>query len=219
MADTVYTRVVSTDKSGNTRIRYRRNTFYADNSSTMIRIDDEAGPWLAYAARAHPKAVNSALASAGWKLRKELQDSIYRGKAGSTRWPRLSDVHRYGKIDDLKERRRQPRTWAYGRLVKAVAYHRDKQMMRVRVGWLSKSAARLGTILQSGEKTGEMITEKERGLFHAAGVHMKKGRKRIDVPPRPLMQPVWDDKKAEMLRFIEKRIWKKIANPSWHWMG
>lgn len=200
--------------------RVRRYKFYDSATGTSLEISDEAGPFLAWAAKNVPTALNSALGSAGYFLRKDLVDAIYRGQAGSVTWKRLSDVHRYGKITDLKDRTPTPRTWAYGRLVRAVAYHRDKARMRVRVGWLSRSAARLGVILQSGRRDGAALSGRQRRLFWAAGSHLSRGKSRLNIPGRPLMEPVWQAKRPAILRFIEQRTWKKMGmGKTFGWRG
>lgn len=92
---------------------------------------------------------------------------------------------------------------AGGKLAQAMGYSHKRGTMTASVGWLSKSAARLGAKFQQGDK--ERITPKMRGLFHAAGVIIGK-KNEIITPARPVMVPFFRNRSKWILDTILKRL-------------
>jgi len=97
-------------------------------------------------------------------------------------------------------------TWpAGGKLAQAIGYEHRPKSMRADVGWLSKSAARIGARFQEGDKT--QVTKKVRGLFFAAGIRLaKKEGDMIVNPPRPVMLPFFQNRSRWILDQVTKRL-------------
>lgn len=91
-----------------------------------------------------------------------------------------------------------------GSLTQAVGYE-HKQFLRVGVGWLSPSSAKLGYWFQAGKKT--TVSPRMRRFFAAAGVPLSKGKAIVESPPRPVFSPVFARHGREIPRRFEERIW------------
>jgi hypothetical protein len=92
---------------------------------------------------------------------------------------------------------------AGGKLAQAMGYEHKRGSMRADIGWLSKSAARLGAKFQRGDRT--KITKKMRGLYWAAGILLGK-KNEIVQPARPVMLPFFKNRSGWILFQIEKRL-------------
>jgi hypothetical protein len=195
------------NKDGETKIRMRNYEFFTKNGS-MVTVKDGVTPFMAYLAKTFPKEFTKALGSVGWWLRKRIQEAAYSENPPHAHWPALSDIQQLRTLDDLKRERlgkklRDPATHAFGALVKAVGYKRDKALMRVRVGFLSQDAAAKAARLQAGFST--KVTDKTRRFFAAAGLGIPKGET-IETEGRALIQPVFEASKKEIGVRIETKI-------------
>ncbi len=173
-----------------------------------VEIKDESAPYLNHLAKTFPHELNRALRHIGWWMRKEMQDAVYRGGPASARWPRLSQIHASRTIDDAKGRFKAPATHPYGRLIRALGYRHDAAAMSVRIGWLSRAAAQQAEKLQQGERV--QVTEKMRRFFWAAGVPLTTST--INVPARPLIEPMFFEKRREIHARIEKRVLRNLRS-------
>jgi hypothetical protein len=100
-------------------------------------------------------------------------------------------------------------TWpAGGKLAQAIGYKHERKSMRADVGWLSKSAARIGARFQEGDKT--QVTKKVRGLFFAAGIRLS-GKQTIVNPPRPVMLPFFQNRSRWILDQVTKRLGQYVS--------
>jgi hypothetical protein len=100
-------------------------------------------------------------------------------------------------------------TWpAGGKLAQAIGYEHTRKSMRADVGWLSKSAARIGAKFQEGDRT--TVTKKVRGLFFAAGIRLS-GKQTIVNPPRPVILPFFQNRSRWILDQVTKRLDQYIS--------
>ena len=83
-----------------------------------------------------------------------------------------------------------------------IAYVVSKADSTVKVGWMSFQSRKLAAQLQDGYDIP--VTTKMRKHFFASGLGLDKTS--INVPGRPLVQPVWDDDGKDLLRKFELRI-------------
>ncbi len=90
-----------------------------------------------------------------------------------------------------------------GKLAQTIGYQMKPGTMHASVGWLSKSAARMGANFQRGEK--QKITPKMRGLFWAAGVKLS-GKEIISQPARPVIEPFFNNRSGWMLTLLLNRM-------------
>lgn len=100
-------------------------------------------------------------------------------------------------------------TWpAGGKLAQAIGYKHERKSMRADVGWLSKSAARIGAKFQEGDRT--TVTKKVRGLFFVAGIRLS-GKQTIVNPPRPVMLPFFQNRSRWILDQVTKRLGQYVS--------
>jgi hypothetical protein len=203
--------VAGSKKSGQVEFEkvqgFRRRVFFANESGSPVRIsiDDGGGRYLRHLAEIFPKEFARAIKSAGWALRKDLQEDIYRGGPGEARWMPLSGPHAGKVFDDAKPvKPNVPRTHPMGQLVRAIGYRYDAASQSVRVGWLSHSAAKRGAELQRGFRT--RVTKKMRRFFWAIGVPLAKGTTMIETPERPLFDVVLRHRERAIQRYIENKV-------------
>ncbi|MBC16555.1 MAG: hypothetical protein CL942_05830 [Desulfovibrio sp.] len=185
----------------------RKYPFYSKATGSMIEIRDGITPYMSYLVQTFPDELNKALGHIGWWMRRRIQDAVYEEDPPGTNWPELSDIQRLRTLDDIKRERlgkrlRAPATHAFGQLVRAIGYKRDKHLMRVRVGWLSKAAASRAARLQAGFSTP--VTPKMKRFFAAAGLPIPSGS--IKTEGRELIQPVFDATKGEVMQRIEDKV-------------
>ncbi len=169
-----------------------------------LSIDDGGGRYLRRLASQFPREFAKAIKSAGWALRKDLQDDIYKGGPGEARWSPLSGPHAGRVFDDAKGIQRVPRTHPMGQLVRAIGYRYDRSSQSVRVGWLSHSAAKRGAELQRGFRT--RVTKMMRRFFWAIGVPIAKGTTMIETPGRDLFDTVMRHREKAIQRYIENKV-------------
>ncbi|WP_018125701.1 hypothetical protein [Desulfovibrio oxyclinae] len=182
----------------------RTYPFYSSHrGGARVAIRDTTAPFMAFLVRTFPSEFNRALGSAGWWLQQEIKNTVYDEDPPGENWPELSEIQQQRVLDDAKGHFRQPATHAYGQLVKAVGYRRDKRLMRVRVGWLSPAAARRAWSLQRGFST--RVTDKMRRFFGAAGLPIP-AEDTIESPPRDLITPVYEGSRDEVFERIEQKI-------------
>lgn len=217
---------------------------------TLVRIEDQAGPFLAAWARTFPKEFPRALRSLGYWLKGEYQRAMRSGgRSVGQRWGQRSLVAQYKPFDRLrrsqfKKRRKSEATHEAGSLTAAlgsaspltrkgtrmgreagfgsgklqgrggVAYRFDKNRLSLSVGFLNSSAS-YARMLQGGllgEKKAwpfhgrQPVTDAMRKMFWAAGVPIAKDTKFIEAEPKPLVKPLFQLKRGEMLRRMELRL-------------
>lgn len=156
-----------------------------------IEWDDNATPWLESTLRHFPQFDQRAMKSLGWMLAKEMKAGIKSGAPGGSRYKPLSGIKRRGNgrqraITSGKAGR------FLGKLARAIGYQYKDNDGSLIVGWLSRSAAALGTRIQGGETI--TVTPKMRAFWAAAGrknvFPLSKDTKEINVPARPTIEPL-----------------------------
>lgn len=198
--------------------KLRRYGFY-DGGGSLFIINDGITPYMAMLARTFPKELTRALGSIGYETKRELQAIM---KAGSgpagTAWKPLSEsvwlqFSRYEgrqKKLGLSERGKMGTGALFGKLTRAVGYKREKDLMRVRIGFLSLSAAKLMMNLQQGFQTDVSSALRRKfntGALQGAGDEIK-------TPARPLIAPHYRNIEGGLARRIEDKISGYLAGSS-----
>lgn len=194
-------------------LKQRRNPVYFDKAFG-VRLDvlDGGGEYLRHLAREFPAEFNRALKSIGYQTRIKLLTALRQGGSRSAKWDKVSGVKEQAD-PAVKGGERLRRTRArsfYGQLGRAggmvgkspIAYVVSKADKTVKIGWMSFQSRKLAAQLQEGFDIP--VTTKMRKHFFASGLGLDKTS--INVPGRPLVQPVWDDDGKDLLRKFELRI-------------
>lgn len=100
-----------------------------------------------------------------------------------------------------------------GKLPSAVRWKLTKD--QVQIGFLNRRAAAYAAAVQDGRRgdshlfehsESQQITEDMRRMFWAAGIPLARGKSALNQPPRPLVKPLFDQRKQEILARITYRI-------------
>lgn len=183
-------------------------------TGTLVKINDTAAPLLAHLADNFPGEFSRAVRHVGWRLRQEMVAAAYRGDVANHGWPPLTDLQKQRLLDRAKaedrggQMRKGLTPWHFGHIARAVAYKWEPAAMRVRVGWLSHSAARLAVQVQAGFETP--VTPKMKKFFWAAGAKPPAGAS-ITSKPRPLVYPLFLASRAWIEQTITERIFEILA--------
>lgn len=194
----------------------RRYRVYGGPGQTLLDIQDGASPYLQTLAVRFPTYTDRALRHMAWWLRGVVKGEMRQSSPGGRRWAKAAGVTRYRVLEAFKRsgkirrytRLSRPRkggaSWPEaGALTNAVGYEHPR-LMAVAVGWLSRSAVRLGIRFQGGNKT--RVTNKMRALYRAAGVPLKAGKREIEQPARPVFEPIFRARRVEIGTKIEQRV-------------
>jgi hypothetical protein len=194
----------------------RRYTVYAPPGGTIMRIDDGATPYLNSLAVRFPNFTDRAMRHMAWWLRGIVKTEMRASAPAGQRWPKTAQITKYRVLETFKKSYKagdstrgkfgDPKQES-GRLINAVGYSHPS-MLNVRVGWLSRSAAKMGVIFQGGQQT--KITNKMRMLFMAAGVPLAAGKRMINQPPRPVFEPIFKARREQIGEIIETRVAKHL---------
>lgn len=180
---------------------------------TMLRIEDEAGPYLADMARLFPAEMRRSLRATGFWLKGELAKAMRTGNVPGTSWPRkasrawqnfnyVKSAAERSEGDPFANSRRPGRV--YGDLWRAVGYWQGRDDMTVQIGFRSRPAARMMGMLQAGVTTA--VTPRVRRAAFALGLPLSKGKTVLKIPARPVVAPLYRHLHAQIIRRIETRL-------------
>lgn len=190
----------------------RRSVYFDQTFGVRMDVLDGGGEYLRHLAQDFPKEFDRALKSIGYQLRIKMITAVRQGGSRSAKWAAVSGVKDVGDSSVKKGsvlRRTRARSF-YGQMgapggkkgKSPIAYVVDKTAHKVTVGWMGFESRKLAAKIQEGFDIP--VTTKMRKHFFASGLGLDKTS--INVPGRPLVQPVWDDDGKELLRKFELRI-------------
>lgn len=184
----------------------------------VISVEDYATPWLIKKMHDLPLYQEKALKSLGWYMQKEIKKGIESGAPGGKRYKKgmsakrrraleykVKSIGRAKKFFAGLQSSAKPYPWL-GRLRSAIGYEfSDKgRSAAVVVGWLSRSAMRLGAIHEAGQK--RPIRDATRYRYWAAGVPLGRGKTNIVIPARPTIQPMRDFLTPKVAPYLEAKF-------------
>jgi hypothetical protein len=95
-----------------------------------------------------------------------------------------------------------PNAW-FGKLPNALGYEYEEPG-RVKIGWRSTTADREATNLENGQT--HPVTAKNRIYWGLRGHPLKWDRQQINLPKRPIFEPMWKKLQPEIPQFIESKL-------------
>ena len=175
-----------------------------------IRTENLVPPFLRKVLDEKPQWMASALKSAGWWSKKELEAGIKSGAPAGQTYAIGMSAARRREIDDVMysvdSKRKPKRSYVkLGKLRQAVKY--DKTRARegvVKVGWTSRSSVRIGSWHENG--LFQAITDKMRRMLFAAGIGIRKGQTSIALPKRATYKPMLPRIQAGAAKQAELKI-------------
>ena len=166
-----------------------------------VAVDDGASPWLKWARDEFPALTARALKSVGWMMSREIKAGIKAGAPGGKTFPEFMSRGRRRRLG------KKVSNTPFGKLVNAIGYHYREADGAVYVGWLSASAASISHKLQGGRKIP--VTDKMRRFFFAAGLPVAENAT-IDLPPRPVIDPMFRALEPKIPGYIEAKLWEYL---------
>lgn len=177
-----------------------------------FEVAREGADWVRGIVLVFPPLVGRAVKSAGHMIaktaKKQMRAGMPGGRAVADRMPDEFRTILEGGTPGTK----YP---MFGRMVQAFRYHYDEESKTAVVGWLPKamggstSGQILGQKLQEGQNLH--ITPKMRRMFFRRGFFLRKGKTTIDLPARPVVDPVWEWVRPKLMPHIDAKIRQYLA--------
>jgi len=164
------------------------------------------------------RAINSALASEGFRLKGLIQQAIDSGGPENASWKKL---HPYTELVRKRKRRTYKRTpklsTGMGPSAKApllqfkggVRYVLDKDEKLLSVGFVNPKPGLLKMLGMHASGWTTTVTRKMQKKFFAMGLPIATGK--IRTPGRPLIEPVWEAEQDNMAENLERKFFENMA--------
>lgn len=216
---------------------FRKYTVTSSGSFAGIEIKDGITPHLKLMAAKYPNEARRALGFVGSQTQRDMKANLRQGRAGNTRIPlqsRLSAGSRRaitskkivsktskGKTKvryhsdsgrDVSQhiRRKFRYTGRVGSrnraLVRSIGYELNDH--EVKIGWLSKSGAKWGEIVQEGRTIP--VTQRMRRYYAAIGLPLKRSTRTITMPAAPFVEPYFRSNRSAMIDGFRARFYHNI---------
>lgn len=176
----------------------------------QIRTLDNVTPWLDWAISHKADWTRKAIKSTAWYAQQEIKKGIRSSSPGGATYAERMSAAKRHDIEDSSKRggsKRKRRAGVLGNLLNAVGY--QFKTAQVAIGWLSRSAVRIGSWHEKGVR--QAITPKMRRLFFAAGVGLKASTTHIKLPSRPTYQPMFNHLRDKLPAYFESKFISYLA--------
>ena len=195
-----------------------------------VALENMADLMAAFPRYAH-RAINSALASEGFRLKNIVQETIRAGGPGGS-WPELNPhtgILGLAKRRDLKnykmgwrgpkgKKRRVKLYWSAAggkrstrrnpllKLRGAVRYFVDKKTQTMNIGFIRASTRLLAIVHAQAEGFTTPVTPRMRKFMFAMGFPLKKSTRALRTPPRPLISRIFDLEKDNVHENLRRKF-------------
>ena len=178
-----------------------------------LQIDtiDNIAPYLDWAITHKADWTRKAVQSTAWYAQQEIKKGIRSGAPGGSTYAERMSASRRRDIEDTSKRggsKKKRRAGVLGNLLNAVGY--QFKTAQVAIGWLSRSAVRIGSWHELG--VSQQVTPKMRRLFFAAGVGLKASTTHINLPSRPTYQPMFNHLRNVLPEYFRSKFISYLAN-------
>lgn len=168
-----------------------------------LTIIDAATPFLQYMAQTKPDWMRKAMKSAGWMVQKEIKAGIKSASPNGRAYAKFMPSKMRSKLEKAFGNRGKRNYIPFGKLANAIGYQYDQSIQTVKVGWLSKSAVKIGEKLESGYK--RVITRKMRDYFFMSGVPLSSKNEMV-IPARKTYGPMKEKVEPKIASYVENKI-------------
>jgi hypothetical protein len=169
-------------------------------------VIDQTTPMLQWVVDNKPKWFISSLKSTAYMAQKQIKSGIRSGAPGGRPYVPAMQAARRRALDNASYSRKPLRSYPIlGKLRNAVGYDKTRASQAiVTVGWLSRSAVRIGTWQETG--VTQTVSAKMRRLFFAAGIGLRKGTTEIALPSRPTYAAMFPSLRSAIPEFMSEKI-------------
>jgi hypothetical protein len=185
-----------------------------------LHLDDDISASVDWIIANKPKWFGSSLQSTGWWAQKQIKAGIVSAAPAGRPYVSGMKPSRRREIEDgmasrnpSREKNVKSRFYKLGELRKAVGYDANKVNEGVvKVGWLSRSAVRLGTWQEKG--MFQPVTEKMRRMFFAAGIGLRKDHNSIAVPVRSTYEVLYPKIQSGAPAYMKEKMMGYLSGNS-----
>ncbi|WP_276691260.1 hypothetical protein [Acidaminococcus massiliensis] len=172
-----------------------------------IDLKDQISPAIQKALKTNEKWLRWASKSVGWYAQKRIKEEVATGSPGGESYEeRLPRGARKALSTTA------PKMW-YGKLRNAIGYEYDNGV--VRIGWTSRTSSIEGKKQEEGFIRN--VTPTLRAWWAKAAqdskgklINLSSGKDEIEVPARPVFEPVQKKLEAEIGPYVEQKVEKYI---------
>ncbi len=182
-------------------------------------IHDNATPKLQYLTERFPNTTRGAIKSVGYWLKGQFQTDIVTDDPGGVPYPEFGNPKFRQMLERLLNGRGKTKYLPYGKLTKAIRYRYTPSRSRgyaVTIGFVNSSAYNLAGKLARGFSSP--MTDQRRKAWDKAfqmlgwKTRVNPNKTAVDVPARPVIVPMWEQKRAEAMQVFEKKFYEYLAN-------
>lgn len=174
------------------------------NFDLEITINDSATAFFKYMADTKPEWMRKSMKSAGWWMQKEIKKGIRSGAPGGVRYKPFMPSGMRSNLEKTFGNGGKKTYAPLGKLSNAVGYQYKPEESAVVVGWLSRSAVKLGEKIESGFE--RIITQKMRNYFFVAGVPLSQKSSMI-VAARKTYEPMRNMLEPKTSIYVEDKLY------------
>jgi hypothetical protein len=166
------------------------------------------------------RAINSALSSEGYRLRKEIQLAFDAGGPPGRSWEKLHPyTMRLRKGYRNRPRKRAPKMITetaqktVNPLLKfkgGIRYLVDKDLKELSVGFVSPSAPFRQILAKQARGYSVKVTRKMQKLFFGLGLPLNAATKTLKVPGRELIEPVFEAERDRIILNLERKFFANM---------
>lgn len=171
----------------------------------IVVIDNVSG-WLRSTIDNAPNWKRKALKSTGWFMQKQIKAGIRSGAPGGQQYAKTMPNNVRRDIERAFGHETKSRYPVLGKQAQAVGYQYNTNDS-VETGWLSASAAMIGSVAESGGT--RTVTEKMKTVFATAGHPIGK-KSVIVIPERPTFGPMYRVLNPQIQPYMEKKIFDYV---------
>jgi hypothetical protein len=166
------------------------------------------------------RAINSALSSEGYRLRKVLQVAFDQVGPSGHSWEKLHPYTmrlRRGYRNRPRKKRPKMITGAPPKTVNpllkfkgGLRYRVDEDVKELSVGFVNAGAPMRRMLDRQARGYSVPVTRKMQKLFFALGLPLDGSTRELEIPGRPLIEPVFQAEREAISRNLERKFFENL---------
>jgi len=166
------------------------------------------------------RAVNSAMKSEGYRIKNILQHSFDRGGPSGHSWEKLHPyTMRLRKGYRNRKRKRAPKMISGApqktanpllKLKGGLKYKVDEEQKLLSVGYVDPSGGLIGLLSKHATGYEVKVSRSMQKLFFALGLPLKASTKKLEIPGRPLIEPVFESERERIADNLERKFFANM---------
>ncbi len=166
-------------------------------ATIQINVSDEISPMLLRMLEHNKAYMRHVTKSLGYMFQKETKAGVSSGSPGGETFPERLPYK-------LRKAVGKAGFGWYGKMVRAIGYAYNANSGTVDIGWTSSTAAMYGRIQEFG--VTKDVTPNMRKHWAAAGYPLSPFTQELEVPARPVFDPMAAKLEPEIPSYVEKKL-------------